>query len=168
VSITYHDLGNINMKKMRMSVLVFIISLVLLSCDSEVDPIDDLLDELEINEYYSSEIFNDDFLNIYGKWELYDVTGGIHGEGHDRNFDILRIKKYGIYAFTKNNTTLEYGKIEIDKQTNDFLKITFVPHSGSEIFMYDSEKNIEFYGMDTLFISSPCCDRYNYHFIRKE
>lgn len=156
------------MKKKSISVLTLLLSIVLLSCEKKVDPIVNKLDILTKNEYYNFEIFNDYFLDIYGKWELYEVTGGIHGEGHDLNFDILEIKEYGIYAFLRNDTILEFGKIKIDEQTNESLIITFKPDIDSEIFMYDSEKNIDLYGMDTLYLRSPCCDRYNYYFIRKE
>ena len=156
------------MRKLRILITAFIVSITLLGCEGDSIQIKDILDQFPIDEYYESEIFNDNFLVIYGKWELYDVTGGIHGGGHDLNFDYLRIKEYGMYAFIRNDSTLEYGQIRIDEQTNDFLTITFEPHPDSEIFMYDPEKYIEFSGMDTLALVSPCCDRYNYHLIKKE
>ena len=93
-----------------------------------------------------------------------DVSGGIHGSGHELNFDLLQIRMFGVYVFIQGGNVLEYGKIVIDEQTNDYLKITFSPDEDSEVFFFDSEKEIIFQGKDILFLQSPCCDRYNYHF----
>ena len=46
--------------------------------------------------------------------------------------------------------------------------ITFEPDENSETFMYDAEKYVHFYGKDTLILDSPCCDRFNYHFVREK
>jgi hypothetical protein len=154
--------------KKRISVLVILMSFVWLSCEKQDDMIASIIDELAIDEYYDAEVFNESFNNLYRDWKLYEVTGGIHGQGHDLNFDILKIKKFGIYAFIRNGNILEFGKINIDEQTSDLLRITFIPDVNSEVFMYDSEKIIEFQGIDTLLLHSPCCDRYNYHFIRED
>ena len=130
--------------------------------------IDFTLDELQTDKYYESEIFDESNLDIYGKWELYGVSGGIHGNGHEINFDFLEIHKYGIYGFVSDGKILEYGKIKVDEQTGEELLITFEPDDNSEIFMYDSEKYFNLSGNDTLNLDSPCCDRYNYHFKRIE
>lgn len=90
----------------------------------------------------------------------------MHGGGHELTFDFLEIKRYGIYGFIRNDSIIEFGKIKIDAQTTETLLITFEYDENSETFMYDSEKYVNFYGKDTLSLDSPCCDRYNYHFIR--
>jgi hypothetical protein len=119
-----------------------------------------------MDAYYNAEIFNQSLLGIYGQWKLYDISGGIHGGGHDLNFDFLSIKKYGIYAFIRDDNILEFGRINIDNQTQESLSITLNPHPDSEIFMHDAEKIITLQVNDTLFLDSPCCDRFNYHFSR--
>ena len=154
--------------KLKILIPIFLPGILLTGCDKALDEINNDFDELAMETYYETEIFNPSFLDIYGNWKLYEVSGGIHGGGHDLNFDVLKIKKYGIYAFIKDGNILEFGSINIDDQTHESLSISFNPHPHSEIFMYDSEKDIIFQGIDTLFLNSPCCDRYNYHFSREE
>ena len=127
---------------------------------------DYLLDKFPADKYYESEIFSELNLDIYGRWKLYSVSGGIHGGGHELNFDYLEVYKFGIYGFIRNGSILEFGKINIAEQKDEELLITFNPDDNSEIFMTDSEKYVEFSGNDTLSLNSPCCDRYNYHFKR--
>ena len=117
--------------------------------------------------YYYSEIFDEEFLDIYGEWELKSVSGGIHGGGHELNFDILEIEKIGQYRFFKDGETIERGKIIIEEQTSESLRISLEPDPGSEVFMFDSEKFVFLSGSDTLDLNSPCCDRFNYHYVRK-
>ena len=142
---------------------IFILGFMLTACEEECSIPDDLADK----EYYNQEIFNDSFTDIYGSWELNDVSGGIHGSGHELNFDLLQIRMFGVYAFIQGGNVLEYGKIVIDEQTNDYLKITFSPDEDSEVFFFDSEKEIILQGKDILILQSPCCDRFNYHFDRE-
>jgi len=120
------------------------------------------------NRYYYSEIFDEEFLDIYGDWELKSVSGGIHGGGHELNFDILEIKKFGQYRFIKDGKTIERGKIIIEDQTAESLRISMEADPGSDVFMFDSEKFVSLSGSDTLNLNSPCCDRYNYHYVRKQ
>ena len=117
---------------------------------------------------YDSEIFSQNDLKIYGKWKLFDISGGLHGSGYDLNFDFLEIKEYGIYGFVRNDSLLEYGKIMPALQTaNEIrLKVDLEEDVNSKIFLADKEKYVEFIGNDTLNLNAPCCDRYNYHFER--
>ena len=155
------------MKKINSILILSMILFVgIFSCEKKSSEIDDLLDKLPGNKYYESEIFNELNLDIYGKWKLYSVSGGIHGGGHELNFDYLEVHKFGIYGFIRNGSILEFGKINIDEQGSEELLITFKPDDNSEVFMYDSEKYVNFFGNDTLSLDSPCCDRYNYHFKR--
>ena len=144
---------------------ITIISLIMwigiFSCEKDTDF---NLNEFREDKYYESEIFDELNLNIYGKWKLYGVSGGIHGGGHELNFDYFEVHKFGIYGFIRNGRIIEFGKIEIDEQTNEELLITLKPDNDSEVFMYDSEKYVNLFGSDTLSLDSPCCDRYNYHF----
>ncbi len=143
--------------------LIFATGLMLFACEEECSIPDDLVDK----DYYSQEIFNNAYIDIYGNWELTDVTGGIHGSGHELNFDLLQIRKFGVYTFYQSGRVLEQGKIVVEDQTNDYLKITFSPNEDSEVFFFDSEKEIIFPGKDILILQSPCCDRFNYHFDRE-
>ena len=151
---------------MKKSIYTFIliIGFFLPACEKDCIILDDLIDD----EYYSDEIFNDAFINIYGNWDLYEVSGGIHGVGDGLMFDLLQINKIGIYSFIKYGIVLEHGKIVIDEQTNESLKISFSPDEDSEVFMFDSEKNVILQGSDSLLLQSPCCDRYNYHLVREK
>ncbi len=118
------------------------------------------------NRYYFSEIFEEDYTDIYGEWELKSVSGGIHGGGHELNFETLEISKIGQYRFIKDGTTIEQGKIIIEEQNSERLRISLEADPGSEVFMYDSEKFVSLTGTDTLDLNAPCCDRFNYHLIR--
>lgn len=155
------------MKKFnRIAILSLILFVGIFSCKKDSGEMDYLLDKLPGDKYYESEIFNEFNLDIYGKWKLYSVSGGIHGGGHEINFDYLEVHKFGIYGFIRNGSILEFGKINIAEQKNEELLITFNPDDNSEIFMNDSEKYVDFSGNDTLSLDSPCCDRYNYHLKR--
>ncbi|MEE8341591.1 MAG: hypothetical protein V3R52_05800 [Candidatus Neomarinimicrobiota bacterium] len=146
-------------------IIITIFCLGILGCeDNNVN----LLDDISKTEYYNSEILNGQYLNIYGKWKLIDVSGGITGDGHELNFDFLILKKYGIYGFVENDDIIEFGKIFIDEQTNEILLVTLIPDDNSDAFMLDPKKYITFNGNDSLTLNSPCCDRYNYHFSRED
>lgn len=155
------------MKKIKkIPILIIIFFSGFLSCEKNSENIDYLLDKLPADKYYASEIFDGSNLDIYGKWRLFNVSGGIHGGGHELSFDYLEVHKYGIYGFIRNGRILEFGKINIEEQGSEGLLITFKPDDDSEVFMYDSEKIVNLSGNDTLNLDSPCCDRYNYHFTR--
>jgi len=153
--------------KLKIITLIFLAGILMAGCDKACNEIINDFDGLAMERYYETEIFNPSFSWIYGSWDLYEVSGGIHGGGHELNFDVLKIKKYGIYAFIKDDLVLEYGRINVDEQTHESLSISFVPHPDSEVFMWDNEKNVVFQGLDTMLLYSPCCDRFNYHFVRK-
>ena len=154
-------------KKIFFGLIIVIFCYLLSGCEKADDKIKFLLDDFQIDKYYTDEIFDDQYLDIYGKWELNSISGGFFGIGYKPNFNFLEIKEFGIYGFIRNDTLLEFGKIQIDEQTTQRLKIIFLPDNAIDnIFFYDSEKYIEIAEMDTLNLNSPCCDRYNYHFIR--
>ncbi|KPK87795.1 MAG: hypothetical protein AMS27_01305 [Bacteroides sp. SM23_62_1] len=154
-------------KKILYGLIIIIVCHLLSGCEKGDDKIKFFLDDFTIDKYYTDEILDDQYLDFYGKWELNSISGGFFGIGYQPNFNFLEIKEFGIYGFIRNDTLLEYGKIEIDEQNNIFLKIRFLPDNTVEnIFFYDNEKYVELVKMDTLNLSSPCCDRYDYHFVR--
>lgn len=118
--------------------------------------------------YYWHEIFDDAYIELYGKWKLGSISGGITGGGHDPNFKYLLIYKYGIYQFISGDTLMEFGKVLVDEQTTELLRISLQPDASSSTFFHDSEKYVELTGDDQLNLISPCCDRYNYHFVREK
>ena len=115
---------------------ILFLSLILLagtfSCEKATDKIDFTMDEILEDKYYESEIFDESNLDIYGKWKLYSVSGGIHGDGHELNFDYLEVHKFGIYGFIRDGSILEFGRININDQMNEDLLITFLPDDNSE------------------------------------
>jgi hypothetical protein len=151
--------------------LLFIFSILISGMNScEKDTIETIttLQKLDTTKYFDSEVFAAPDLKTYGTWKLFDISGGKSGYGRDLNFEYLKIKEYGIYGFTRNDSLLEYGKISPALQTaNDIrLKVNFEKDEKSNSFFTDTEKYVEFIGNDTLNLNSPCCDRYNYHFKR--
>ncbi|PLX15139.1 MAG: hypothetical protein C0597_09185 [Marinilabiliales bacterium] len=105
--------------------------------------------------------------SFYGKWKLYDVSGGFTGRGHDINFDYLELEKENNYRFIKNDRILEFVKVIIANDNEKEPLINFIPDKNSEVFMGDSEKYAVLEGSDTLNLNSPCCDRFNYHFVKE-
>ncbi len=158
------------MRTIKFLSILFLLVIGLGSCEKNTDDIPDPFHELEKTAYYDSEIFDEPYLKVYGKWELFDVSGGFTGMGHDLNFEYLEIKEFGIYGFFSNDSLLEYGKISPALQSANevYLKVNFEKDENSGSFFSDYEKYILFSGSDTLHLNSPCCDRYNYHFKRVE
>ncbi|AKP53394.1 hypothetical protein [Cyclobacterium amurskyense] len=156
------------MKTFKFTLILFILISGLNSCEEDTIEPHTTLQDLETEKYFDSEIFTESNFKIYGTWELYTVSGGFSGSGHDLNFQYLVIKEYGIYGFVKNNSLLEYGKISPAIQTTNDLRWIVVSEKDkkSNSFFIDSEKYVEFIGNDTLNLYSPCCDRYNYQFKR--
>jgi len=154
------------------SIVVFIfvgfLFSTLISCEKETIETKSILSEIERKTYYDSEIFSTNYLRIYGKWKLFDISGGFTGYGYKKNFDYLEIKGYGIYGFIRNDTLLEYGKIVpvIPTYNGIVLSVSFEEDMNSMFFIHDKEKTVYFQGNDTMSLNAPCCDRYNYHFER--
>lgn len=150
--------------------IIWIMLSGLLSCEKETN-IRFYLDAINSDKYYSEEIISTDYQKIYGQWKLYKISGGFHGTGYAPDYDYLEIKSVGIYGLIRNDSIIEYGKIELDTfdvNTNDFLQIKLIPddYIGLNPFMYPSEKYIDLTGNDSLELISPCCDMYDYHYKR--
>lgn len=143
---------------------------LLFSCDENSDNNSSEFDEIDKTIYFDEEIFSDDYLNIYGKWKVYNISGGFDGDGYDLNFDYLFIKEYGIYGFIRNDSLIEFGKIAPEAQLAESIQLltNLEKDENSDSFFSDGEKYVVFSGSDTLNLNSPCCDRYNYHFVRAD
>lgn len=156
------------MKTSMFTLIIFILAGLFTACDEESVPIPQVLDDVESNKYFDTEIFSLNDLKIYGTWKIFDISGGLHGSGYAVNFDYLVIKKVGIYGFVENDNLLEYGKISpaLWNPTDLRLEVDFEKDEQSGSFFTDSEKYVQYSGNDTLHLYSPCCDRFNYHFER--
>lgn len=154
------------MKTNKILIVCFLSSIAFVGCNKDSVKIPNKIDEIDANKYYPAEIFNGPYLDLYGTWKLYAVSGGFSGTGHNLNFDYFKISEIGIYMFVRNDSILEYGKVIINKQNDEALLITFDSDEDSGVMMWDTEKYVELAGTDTLTLYSPCCDRYNYHFSR--
>ncbi len=142
----------------------------LMSCHKE-DNVKFHLNFIDSKKYYSDEFIPADYMKIYGKWELEKVSGGIFGSGYAPDYDYLEIKSVGIYGLIRNDSLLEYGKIELDTfdlNNSDFLQIKLIPdfYTGQNSYMAPPEKYVDLIGNDSLDLNSPCCDLYNYHYKR--
>jgi hypothetical protein len=160
--------ANIIFDTMKTIAIILVITAAsgLMGCSSFLES-QATLEHLKSNEYYQSEIFSQNYLDIYGRWKLFDISGGFTGSGHELDFDILEVKKYGIYGIIRNEDVLEYGKIRTDALPVDSrLRVYFEKDEKAGTYMGDNEKFVSFSGKDTLHLNSPCCDRYNYHFVR--
>jgi len=68
----------------RLLIAFIILTFISLYCDKENKP------EIDMFKEYSEEIFNSDFLSIYGDWELKESSGGYTG-GLRASFNLLMI-----------------------------------------------------------------------------
>lgn len=146
-----------------------IVLIVLLSCEKE-EKSKFHLTSIGSNTYYSDEIIPEDYKMIYGKWKLYNVSGGFSGGGHDLDYDFLEIKNIGIYGLIKGDSLIEYGKIElnnIDDYNSEFLPVNLIPtfYNSENPHIHPPERYINL-SKDSLNLISPCCDMYNYHYIK--
>ncbi|MCK9291235.1 MAG: hypothetical protein WCR58_06660 [Bacteroidales bacterium] len=150
--------------------MIWLLLLGFLSCKKESN-VSFHLDAINSDKYYSTEIIPTAYQKIYGKWRLYNVSGGIHGTGYDPDFDFLEIKSIGIYGLIRNDSLFEYGKIELhtfDNNTKDFLQLRLISdyYIGLNPYMQFPEKYIYLKGTDSLDLIAPCCDMYDYHYKR--
>lgn len=156
-----------NKLALLLSILLY---LVIISCEKNEDPIiaNNNNDSTFDTTYYDSEIFPEDYLKIYGNWKLYNISGGFTGQGHEAIFEYLKVEKYGVYSLLRNDSVFEYGKIQIEApESEENFVIRLIVDQNSDSIFFDAIKIIEFYGNDSLFLNAPCCDRFNYHFVRE-
>ncbi len=156
------------MKTFKVVIILILFIFGFGSCEKDSAEIPTQLEILDKTTYFDSEVFAECDRDIYGKWELIGVSGGLTGNGHDLNYDFLLIKEYGIYGFLRNDILLEYGKVSpaLQLENQIGLQLNFEKDENSALFFGDPEKYVVFNGRDSLSLNSPCCDRYNYHFKR--
>ncbi len=157
--------------KLSRFVLLACVSLLIISCKTEMislKPLDDILS----TKYYSTDIIPENNQDIYGVWKVVGTSGGFAGNGFEKDFDFLLLKKNGIFGAVRNDTLIAYGKLTILPQTKNYpllgLYCNFDFDQNANIQLNnDAEKYIQLEGKDTLNLIAPCCDRYNIHFVRE-
>ncbi len=118
-------------------------------------------DSIQANTYYDTDILEN--IPIYGKWEVIGTSGGKTGMGYEQDFDFLLMKPNGIFGLLKNNDLITSGKISLlpTADSNLIPPISFSPEKKLDIqILFDSIKLVKLVS-DTLYLNSPCCDRYN-------
>jgi hypothetical protein len=136
-------------------ILAFSLVALLLSCEKEKLSFTDI----QQKTYYNSEIFDSSYLHVYGKW---DRDGGSYGQ----LFQALEFRQFGIYAIHSDSVILEFGRIEIIEQNEKSLLTKLVQDGSSPYYFGEREFYFSFFGLDTLYIGAPCCDRAWYRLIR--
>lgn len=123
---------------------------------------------VDTEKYYQDEIFADRYKNVYGSWSLRAVSGGVTGETFSPDFEYLQIQKIGIFKVFRNDSILAYGQIKIEEKKDNSVRIAFMPdQAAKDVSIFESGKIIDLRN-DTLNLFSPCCDRFNYHFVRHD
>ncbi|MFC2113477.1 META domain-containing protein [Bacteroidota bacterium] len=126
-----------------------------------------LIDTIESKRYYTEDIFNTNYSSIYGKWYVYNAHGGWVGADLVPYFDFFEVKRNGIYGFSKDYTLLEYGRIQIEKQTDEELRLKLIPDINSESYLgANNIKVVDFSGSDTIVIYDRCLDCYQHSLSR--
>jgi len=149
---------------MRRLLVMFILSLIFIACEKDSNI---LISDLVIqNQYYDNEIFTDQNLRIYGKWEFLYSFGGIGGSTYDPTYDFLEIVKFGIYGRIDNNNVKEIGMLHVYKQDDSETIIDFLPDDEYKNDYFLIQKVIEFNGNDTLLLWDNMCDGYTDYFKR--
>lgn len=124
------------------------------------------VDSISADKFYSSEIFSDQNLKIYGQWHLKKIFVGFVGKDFEPIFDYLKIRPIGIYGKIRNDSLLEYGKIGIDKQIVDTLFISLIPDKNSATFYRNFKQQVIFYKNDSLSLHDHLIDGGIYYFKR--
>lgn len=146
--------------------IVFLFCLIAFACKQNqiTNPSNTkFIDTVSAVKYYSSDPINQKFQNIYRKWEVIRITGGITGAGFKPEFNLITFKKNGIYCLSQEDTLKEYGNIRIERQ-DSMLILKFIPEKiGKNYFSY-VEKTVNLSHKDTLILVDPCCDLFVYEF----
>jgi len=128
-------------------IIVAILLIAAWSCNK--DNIISSLNGLEQNEYYESEIFDKDYLHIYGKWESFLSVGGVVGAQETPPENYLNIAQYGIYEFLEKDSIISYGKLVIPESEDSGFLLEF-----EDSDLRKSRHNVEFKSRDTLILTS--------------
>lgn len=150
--------------------LKFIIYSICLIFIGSCEKIDETVQIISTQFHYNNtEIFAEENFKIYGKWNLYRITGGDDGSGAKPDFDYIEFKKHAAYQVIGNNTTLEYGEITIIKENTDQLIIQLKADNNSEMMRLTSAGyEITFEAKNLLCLSEyGSYSGFCYHFIRE-
>jgi len=148
------NLKSLYSKIISLSLLVFISLLIFTGVSCSKDFLD--------NDYYKDEIFDAEYMDLYGEWRLIESGGGFNDD-FQADFDKLLIYEIGNFKKMRNDTVLQKGIIEIREQTLYKLNIDFVPLYA----IPTSSKWVKFFGTDTLRLDDTCIDC-NYHIFVRE
>lgn len=126
-----------------------------------------LIDTIDSNRYYSDDIFNTKYDTIYGKWFVFAKYGGWDDGEYIPDFDFFELKRNGIYGYVKDFISLEYGKIQIEKLTDDELILFFIPDINSNTIgvrdiRFRTPRFTRLIGVDTLVLQDLCFECYYY------
>ena len=133
-----------------------------------------LVHDIETGRYYPEDIMRDKYASLYGKWFLVSKTGGFSGGTHYPEFDFLEFKPHGIYGIGKKMDLLQYGKVEIEEQTESRLKDSFHPENETGFTLFHENNFLHSYRIlfnnnDSISIAvAGGIDAFRYNFVRVE
>jgi len=132
-------------------VVLFLVPLLALVWACEKDKEVSIPDQLKQKKYYEKEIFPKEYLDIYGKWELFQTIGGFVGQQEVEPGSFLQVVKYGIYGFLEGDSITNCGKIVISEPGSEDLKIKFEDLGDATL----EASSVSFESVDTLVLISP-------------
>jgi len=152
------------MNRIQITLAIILMSTCIWSC--EEDQHISCYDELKQKAYYESEIFEEAYMGIYGKWELYEVFGGFAGSSLDVSPEnYLEFVKYGVYGFLESDSIISCGRVVISETDLNILLIDFENSAGANV-PFDVLYSPRFVGKDTLILDPHCSDCFYYSYKR--
>jgi hypothetical protein len=151
------------MKQFKKVLILFVLFVSTTSCEK-----DDNTGSID-KTYYQNEIFSTENQAIYGDWQLFRMVGGKWGGEYPLDFNILVVKKYGVFNIIHNDSIICSGKIVINTQNDSLLVISLEKYSGDNLLTIQCQKRV-IMKKDSLFLDEnfDCTDSYKYCFVRKE
>jgi hypothetical protein len=169
-----HSVNNsIYSKKLEMNLYALVIGIILFcltstSCNKEKTSNDfsQIMSNIPPQKYFSTEVLNEKYQDMYGIWKVIGTSGGFAGMGYDEDFEYLVLKPNGIFGILRNDSLISYGKLSVTSQTETTLVVEFIPDTEPGLVLVeitaDREKYIEM-EKNELDLIAPCCDRFNTH-----
>ena len=113
-------------------------------------------------------VVNQENEKLEGYWLLTEITGGFAGNGYKANFDHLQINKGQQYSLMVQDAVIQEGNYQL-KEEEDQLFIQFIPNASDTIPFDNEEKRIILNDEgNILTLMEPCCDLYNYSFLKED
>lgn len=113
--------------------------------------------------------FDDEYQDIYGKWVIRCISGGLSGRVITPEFDYLEIERKNSYSLFRDDNLICKGKIEIQNQSPEKLSVQFSPESTDEQGLLSNMEQSAHLSKDTLILrNDDCRDCYSYLFVRCE